>query len=56
MTSKTKNIDDIPPEIKEEMIQLYHDLPGIENEYKLIDKIGEEHFRQCIKPKISLGK
>lgn len=56
MTSKTKNIDDIPPEIKEEMIQLYHDLPGIENEYKLIDKIGEGTFSSVYKAKDITGK
>lgn len=56
MASKVEKIDNIPPEIREEMSQLYRDLPGIDKEYKLIDKIGEGTFSSVYKAQDITGK
>lgn len=45
----TDNNEFIPPEIKDEMEQLYNDVPYIRSNYKLIDKIGEGTFSTVYK-------
>lgn len=39
----------VPPEIKQEMDQLYNEIPYIQSNYKLIDKIGEGTFSTVYK-------
>lgn len=48
--------DEIPPEIRNEMEQLYHDVPSIQSSYKLIDKIGEGTFSSVYKAEDINGK
>lgn len=45
----TENDEFIPPEIRDEMEQLYNDVPYIQSNYRLIDKIGEGTFSTVYK-------
>ncbi|CCD22801.1 serine/threonine protein kinase CDC7 NDAI_0A06470 [Naumovozyma dairenensis CBS 421] len=43
--------EDLPNNIKEEIIALYNDIPALQNSYDIIDKIGEGTFSSVYKAK-----
>lgn len=54
--SSSSVYDNIPPEIRDEMNQLYSDVQGLKDDYELIDKIGEGTFSSVYKAKDIKGK
>lgn len=49
-------VEEVPQDIKDEMGRLYSDIPGLEEDYELIDKIGEGTFSSVYKAKDLKGK
>ncbi|CCF58828.1 hypothetical protein KAFR_0F02310 [Kazachstania africana CBS 2517] len=50
MTNSMKTLEDeLPSSIKDEIHQLYQDIPNLSNDYELIDKIGEGTFSSVYK-------
>lgn len=48
--------EELPAEIKEEIQQLYHDVPTLQSNYDIIDKIGEGTFSTVYKASDIKGK